>query len=229
MAQPVYEQKGAGDHANAPQRLTLDVVNAQAGEASAPPGKDQYPGPDEHPADEQQLACRVGHRQPFDQGVVQGEDCRAAQHARNRGCDLRLAFRQPRRPDCHRVREAVPGPVSRLRLTLPCWSIMAVTRRFGAGSWHPLISKKFETASHSNKYRWRGSTKQIAIPYKTGTPVTTINEQIDIQPRRAFAMALMVVSSVGISFGGLILRSMEDADVWQINFYGRWRWSSSSR
>ena len=49
--------------------------------------------------------------------------------------------------------------------------------------------------------------------------MTTINEQIDIQPRRAFAMALMVASSVGISFGGLILRSMEDADVWQINFY----------
>ncbi len=32
-------------------------------------------------------------------------------------------------------------------------------------------------------------------------------------------MALMVVSSLGISFGGLVLRSLEDADVWQINFY----------
>ncbi|MEM9043119.1 MAG: DMT family transporter [Pseudomonadota bacterium] len=32
-------------------------------------------------------------------------------------------------------------------------------------------------------------------------------------------MALMVISSIGISFGGLILRNMEDADVWQINFY----------
>ncbi|MEO1491367.1 MAG: DMT family transporter [Pseudomonadota bacterium] len=41
----------------------------------------------------------------------------------------------------------------------------------------------------------------------------------DTQPRRAFAMALMVVSSVSISFGGLILRNIEDADVWQINFY----------
>lgn len=42
---------------------------------------------------------------------------------------------------------------------------------------------------------------------------------MDAQPRRAFAMALMVVSSVSISFGGLILRNIEDADVWQINFY----------
>lgn len=32
-------------------------------------------------------------------------------------------------------------------------------------------------------------------------------------------MALMVISSVGISFGGLILRNIDDADVWQINFY----------
>ena len=29
----------------------------------------------------------------------------------------------------------------------------------------------------------------------------------------------MVVSSVGISFGGLVLRLMESADAWQINFY----------
>ena len=32
-------------------------------------------------------------------------------------------------------------------------------------------------------------------------------------------MGLMVVSSVLISFGGLILRNIEAADVWQINFY----------
>jgi drug/metabolite transporter (DMT)-like permease len=32
-------------------------------------------------------------------------------------------------------------------------------------------------------------------------------------------MAVMVASSVNISFGGLVLRSMEDADAWQINFY----------
>ncbi|MEM8793846.1 MAG: DMT family transporter [Pseudomonadota bacterium] len=49
--------------------------------------------------------------------------------------------------------------------------------------------------------------------------LTTITEHVDAHPRRAFAMALMVVSSVGISFGGLILRNIEDADVWQINFY----------
>lgn len=49
--------------------------------------------------------------------------------------------------------------------------------------------------------------------------MTASSEQIDTKPRRAFAMALMVISSVGISFGGLILRNIDDADVWQINFY----------
>ena len=49
--------------------------------------------------------------------------------------------------------------------------------------------------------------------------MTMLAEHIEAQPRRAFAMALMVISSVGISFGGLILRNIEDADVWQINFY----------
>lgn len=49
--------------------------------------------------------------------------------------------------------------------------------------------------------------------------VTTIADNIVLRPRRAFAMALMVASSIGISFGGLILRNIEDADVWQINFY----------
>ncbi|MEM7745602.1 MAG: DMT family transporter [Pseudomonadota bacterium] len=49
--------------------------------------------------------------------------------------------------------------------------------------------------------------------------MTTAEEHIEAPPRRTFAMALMVVSSVGISFGGLVLRSIEDADVWQINFY----------
>jgi len=38
-------------------------------------------------------------------------------------------------------------------------------------------------------------------------------------PRRLFGMILMVVSSVLISFGGLIMRNMEQADTWQINFY----------
>jgi drug/metabolite transporter (DMT)-like permease len=38
-------------------------------------------------------------------------------------------------------------------------------------------------------------------------------------PRRGFAMGLMVLSSVLISFGGLIMRNMEAADAWQINLY----------
>ena len=37
--------------------------------------------------------------------------------------------------------------------------------------------------------------------------------------RRGFAIMLMVVSSVALSFGGLILRNIEQADAWQINFY----------
>jgi len=49
--------------------------------------------------------------------------------------------------------------------------------------------------------------------------LTTISEHVGDQPRRAFAMTLMVVSSICISFGGLILRHIDDADVWQINFY----------
>lgn len=32
-------------------------------------------------------------------------------------------------------------------------------------------------------------------------------------------MVVMIVSSVNISFGGLVLRTMQDADAWQINFY----------
>lgn len=38
-------------------------------------------------------------------------------------------------------------------------------------------------------------------------------------PRRGFAMGLMAVSSTVISFGGLAMRSMQDADALQINFY----------
>lgn len=41
----------------------------------------------------------------------------------------------------------------------------------------------------------------------------------DLVPRRGYAMGLMVACSVVISFGGLIIRSMEVADAWQINFY----------
>jgi drug/metabolite transporter (DMT)-like permease len=32
-------------------------------------------------------------------------------------------------------------------------------------------------------------------------------------------MGLMVLSSIGISFGGLVIRNMQEADAWQINFY----------
>ena len=49
--------------------------------------------------------------------------------------------------------------------------------------------------------------------------VDKLEPEIAAAPRRGFAMMLMIVSSVGISFGGLIIRSMEDADAWQINFY----------
>ena len=41
----------------------------------------------------------------------------------------------------------------------------------------------------------------------------------EMAPRRGFAMGLMIACSVVISFGGLVIRSMEDADAWQINFY----------
>jgi len=44
-------------------------------------------------------------------------------------------------------------------------------------------------------------------------------QPFDPPVRRAHAMGLMIVSSVGISFGGLVIRSIETADVWQINFY----------
>ncbi|MGR3983847.1 MAG: DMT family transporter [Gammaproteobacteria bacterium] len=40
-----------------------------------------------------------------------------------------------------------------------------------------------------------------------------------VDSQRGFAMALTVLSSVVISFGGLLLRSMEAALPWQINFY----------
>ena len=40
-----------------------------------------------------------------------------------------------------------------------------------------------------------------------------------VLPGRGYAMVLMVLSSTAISFGGLIIRSMEAADPWQINFY----------
>ena len=38
-------------------------------------------------------------------------------------------------------------------------------------------------------------------------------------PRRRYAIGLMIGSSLAISFGGLIMRSIEGADAWQINIY----------
>ena len=37
--------------------------------------------------------------------------------------------------------------------------------------------------------------------------------------RHGFAMAIMVLGSIAISFAGLLVRSIEGADSWQINFY----------
>ncbi|MFD1157674.1 DMT family transporter [Roseovarius aestuarii] len=49
--------------------------------------------------------------------------------------------------------------------------------------------------------------------------MTALSETLPHASRRAWAMGLMIVSSVGISFGGLVIRAIEAADVWQINFY----------
>ena len=45
------------------------------------------------------------------------------------------------------------------------------------------------------------------------------NASVDISPRRAYAMILMLIGSIIISFGGLAIRNIEMADNWQINFY----------
>ena len=42
---------------------------------------------------------------------------------------------------------------------------------------------------------------------------------VDISPRRGYAMVLMLLGSIVISFGGLAIRNIETADNWQINFY----------
>ena len=49
--------------------------------------------------------------------------------------------------------------------------------------------------------------------------MTVVHETVPHPSLRAWAMGLMIVSSVGISFGGLVIRTIETADVWQINFY----------
>lgn len=47
--------------------------------------------------------------------------------------------------------------------------------------------------------------------------VTTPSHSIDT--RHGYAILIMVAGSIAISFGGLVLRSMEAAGPWQINFY----------
>jgi drug/metabolite transporter (DMT)-like permease len=49
--------------------------------------------------------------------------------------------------------------------------------------------------------------------------MTPKHEFVDISPRRGYAMVLMLVGSIVISFGGLAIRNIETADNWQINFY----------
>ena len=39
------------------------------------------------------------------------------------------------------------------------------------------------------------------------------------EPRRVYAVGLMLAGSIAISFGGLIIRNIENADTWQINLY----------
>ncbi len=57
----------------------------------------------------------------------------------------------------------------------------------------------------------------------TDSEETTVNTvqvlQDSVTPRRGFAICLMIACSTVISFGGLILRNIEQADAWQINFY----------
>ena len=51
------------------------------------------------------------------------------------------------------------------------------------------------------------------------TPLSAAAVHREIIPRRGFAMMLMIISSVIISFGGLIHRNFEFPDPWQINIY----------
>ena len=57
------------------------------------------------------------------------------------------------------------------------------------------------------------------LPQARHALMTAQSETSPEPSRRAWAMGLMIVSSVGISFGGLVIRAIEAADVWQINFY----------
>ena len=45
------------------------------------------------------------------------------------------------------------------------------------------------------------------------------DQNTDPSPRRIYAMVLLLIGSTVISFSGLVIRSIEQADSWQINFY----------
>jgi len=67
-------------------------------------------------------------------------------------------------------------------------------------------------------------TIPVAAVNETGFPTAPglarqSTSAVILPPRRMFAMALMVTSSTAMSFGGLIVRSMDVAGPWQINFY----------
>ena len=49
--------------------------------------------------------------------------------------------------------------------------------------------------------------------------MSTKIEYIEPLPRRAYAMILMLIGSIVVSFGGLVIRNINAADNWQINFY----------
>jgi drug/metabolite transporter (DMT)-like permease len=49
--------------------------------------------------------------------------------------------------------------------------------------------------------------------------MTPKNESVETNPRRGYAMILMLIGSTIISLSGLAIRNIETADHWQINFY----------
>lgn len=51
------------------------------------------------------------------------------------------------------------------------------------------------------------------------TTSQTVTATSAVESKRAFAMAIMVLGSVIISFGGLVVRNIEQADVWQLVLY----------
>ena len=49
--------------------------------------------------------------------------------------------------------------------------------------------------------------------------MSQISERFDASPKRAYAMLLLLMGSFVISFSGLVIRNIDQADSWQINFY----------